>query len=104
MEKRPKVGVGVILIKDGKVLMGKRKNAHGKGTWSFPGGHLEFNESWSDCAKRETFEESNLKIKKVRLATVTNDIFELEGEHYITLFMRADYDSGELKIMEPDKC
>lgn len=33
---RPKVGVGVAIIKDGKVLLGKRKNAHGEGTWSFP--------------------------------------------------------------------
>jgi 8-oxo-dGTP diphosphatase len=43
--KRPKVGVGVIIKKDGKVLMGKRKNAHGDGTWSFTGGHLEFGEA-----------------------------------------------------------
>ncbi len=33
MKNRPKVGIGVIIIKDGKVLLGKRKNAHGEGMW-----------------------------------------------------------------------
>ena len=40
MENRPKIGVGIIVIKDGKILFGKRKNAHNEGSWSFPGGHL----------------------------------------------------------------
>ena len=102
--KRPNVGIGVVLVKDGKVLFGKRKNSHGEGTWSFPGGHLEFGESWEDCAKRETFEETGLMIKNISLATVTNDIFEMEGKHYITLFLRADYDSGKLMVKDPGKC
>ena len=52
---RPKVGVGVIVVKEGKVLLQRRRGAHGEGTWGFPGGHLEFKESWEECAKRETF-------------------------------------------------
>ncbi len=43
--KRPKVGLGVLIFKDGKVLLGKRKGAHGEGTWCPPGGHLEFGET-----------------------------------------------------------
>jgi 8-oxo-dGTP diphosphatase len=39
MGDRPKVGVGVCIVKDNKVLLGKRKNSHGDGTWAFPGGH-----------------------------------------------------------------
>ena len=104
MNNRPKVGIGVIVIKDRKVLLGKRKNAHGEGSWSFPGGHLEFNESWEECAERETLEETGLKISNVRFVTATNDIFQFEKKHYITLFMIADYKSGELQILEPDKC
>ncbi len=104
MEKRPKVGIGVIVIKDGKVLHGKRKNAHGAGEWCFPGGHLEFGESFEECARRETLEETGIKIKNIRLGTVTNDIFEKEDKHYITVYMVADHESGEAKVMEPEKC
>ena len=104
MENRPKVGVGVIVIKDNKVALGKRKNAHGADTWCFPGGHLEFNEEIEDCARREVMEETGLKIKNIRLGPFTNDIFTEENKHYITLFVTSDYDSGELRIMEPDKC
>jgi 8-oxo-dGTP diphosphatase len=103
-EKRPRVGIGVFVLKDGKILLGKRKNAHGKGTWCLPGGHLEFNEEIEDCARREVMEEAGIKIKNIRFATITNDMFKKEGKHYITIFMLSDYDSGEVKIMEPEKC
>lgn len=104
MENHPKVGLGVLIIKDNKVLLGKRKNSHGDGAWCFPGGHLEFNESWEDCATRETIEETGIKIKNIKFSTATNDIFPLENKHYITIIMQADYDSGEVQIMEPEKC
>ena len=100
----PKVGIGVIIKKDGKILLGRRINAHGEGTWSFPGGHLEFGESWESCASRETMEETGLKIKKIKFHAVTNDIFKKENKHYITIFMESDYDSGILQNMEPEKC
>lgn len=104
MNERPKVGVGVIVMKDGRVLLGKRKNAHGEGSWSFPGGHLECNESWEECASRETMEETSATIKNIRFGTATNDIFLTEKKHYITIFMLADYDSGDVEVMEPEKC
>jgi 8-oxo-dGTP diphosphatase len=103
MEERPKVGIGVIVVKANKVLMGKRLNAHGEGTWCFPGGHLEFNEELEDAAKREVKEETNIDIKNVKFAAITNDIFKREGKHYITVFMKAEYDSGEIRINEPNK-
>lgn len=104
MKNRPKVGIGVFVVRDNKILLGKRINAHGEGSWSLPGGHLEFNESWEQCAERETLEETGLKIRNIRFAAVTNDIFAKEEKHYITLFMISDYESGEVRIMEPDKC
>ncbi|MFT5749975.1 MAG: 8-oxo-dGTP diphosphatase [Ancylomarina sp.] len=98
------VGIGVAVIKEGKVLLGKRKNAHGEGTWAFPGGHLEYQESWTDCAIRETLEETGLAIDNVRFGTVTNDIFYAEQKHYVTIIMLADYEYGDLRNREPDKC
>lgn len=103
-KKRPKVGVGVIIIKDNQVLLGKRINAHGEGSWCTPGGHLEFNESIEDCARREVMEETGIHIKDIKMGPFTNDIFKEEDTHYITLFVISKYDSGEVKVMEPDKC
>lgn len=101
---RPKVGVGVVIRKDGKILVGKRKGNHGGGYWAFPGGHLEMNESIEDCAKREVLEETGLEILNLKKITFTNDIFPESGKHYVTVYMVADYQGGEVKIMEPEKC
>lgn len=103
-DKRPKVGLGVCVVKGNKVLFGKRKGSHGEGSWCFPGGHLEFGESWEECARRETMEETGLEIKNIRFATATNDFFIKEDKHYITIIIIADYVSGEPQLMEPDKC
>lgn len=102
-EERPKVGVGVWIVKDGKVLLGKRKSAHGNGTWSPPGGHLEFGESWQECALRELAEEAGVKIKNLRFLAATNDIFEETGKHYVTIYLVADHESGEPQNLEPEK-
>ncbi|MGD8293754.1 MAG: NUDIX hydrolase [Desulfobacterales bacterium] len=104
MVKRPLIGVAVIVIKEGRVLLGKRKNAHGSGTWAFPGGHLEFNESIKACARREVFEETGLQIKNLRYGPFTNDVFADEEKHYVTLFVISDYDSGSPVAKEPHKC
>jgi 8-oxo-dGTP diphosphatase len=101
-EKRPKVGVGVFVLKDGKFLMQKRRGKHGDGTWSLPGGHLEFGESVEDCARREVMEEMGVEIKNIRFGPFTNDIFDKEGKHYVTLFVVSEYESGEPKIMESE--
>jgi len=98
------VGVGVIILKDDKVLLGKRKGNHGGGTWSIPGGKLEFMESVEDCARREILEEVGITIKNLRKGTYTNNIFLDENKHSISIYIIADYDSGEVRIMEPDKC
>jgi 8-oxo-dGTP diphosphatase len=104
MENRPKVGIGVIIIKDNKILLGKRKNAHGEGSWCYPGGHLEFGESWEECSRREVREEVGIEIKNLRFGTITNDIFKNEQKHYITISMISDFEFGEVQLMEPDKC
>ncbi len=101
--KLPGVGVGVIVMKDGKILLGKRINAHGGNTWAFPGGHLEFFEKFEECAKREAMEETGIKIKNAKLLTVTNDILKDDKKHYATVFVTADYAEGEVANREPHK-
>lgn len=100
---KPRVGVAVFVFKDGKVLLGKRKGAHGAGDWSPPGGHLEFGESVEDCAKRELLEETGLKAFDVKTGAWSNDVID-NDKHYITLFAVIDQFEGEPKLLEPHKC
>lgn len=100
----PRVGVGVIVLRNGLVLLGKRKGAHGAGTWALPGGHLEYGEAVEHCAKREVKEETGLAIYPVARGPYTSDVFAEEGKHYVTLFVVARSGPGEPRILEPDRC
>lgn len=102
-KQRPKIGVGIAVIKNGKVLLGKRMNAHGAGEWAFPGGHLEFCECPHDCVKRELLEETGLEALSITPGPWTNDIME-SNKHYVTLFMFVQKFAGTPKVMEPHKC
>lgn len=104
IEKVARVGVGVFIFKDGKFLMQQRHGAHGAGSWSVPGGHLEFGESFEDTARREVAEETGLEITNIRFGAVTNDFFGKEDKHYVTIWMLSDWQSGVERIMEPNKC
>ena len=97
------VGVGVIILRDGKVLLGERAGAHGAGTWALPGGHLEFGETVADCARREVLEETGLALHDIASAPYTSDVFAVEGRHYVTLFVTAQA-TGEPTVLEPAKC
>ncbi len=103
MDKVVRVGIGVFIIKNGKFLMGKRRNSHGDGTWSVPGGHLEFGESIEKGAAREAFEETGLRVKDIKIAGIGNDFFKKEDKHYITIWVTTHWKSGKEKIKEPDK-
>jgi len=103
-QQRPAVGVSVIIRDHDRVLLGLRIAGHGAGSWQFPGGHLEFGESIEDCARREVREETGLELHNLCLGPYTNDIFDIEGRHYITLFVVADYAGGKPEVCEPEKC
>jgi 8-oxo-dGTP diphosphatase len=101
-DQQIRVGIGVMIWKDGKVLMGKRKGSHGAGEWAWPGGHLEYMESFEDCAKRETMEEAGIRIKNVRFHRLLN-LQSYAPKHYVDIGIIADWESGEPEIREPDK-
>lgn len=103
-EQHVRVGIGVFVFKDGTFLMQQRYGAHGAGSWSIPGGHQEFGESFEDTARREVAEETGLEITNIRFGAVTNDHFEEENKHYVTVWVLSDWLSGDEEIMEPEKC
>jgi len=101
----PKTGVGVIIAKDGKVLVGKRLGNYAP-YYSIPGGKFEIGETFEECAIREIKEETNLDIINPKVIAVTNNMitYKNEGKHYISIVLLAEEFTGELKTCEPDKC
>ena len=92
-----------MVFKDGKVLLGERLGSHGAGSYASPGGHLEYMESFEDCARRETMEETGIEIQNIRLLRVSN-LKEYAPKHYVHISLAADWKSGEPRAMEPEKC
>lgn len=103
-KRRPKVGLGVIVHREGRVLVGKRKNSHGSGNWGFPGGHIEWNETFEECALRELEEETGMRGRDPKFISATNDVMPLDDQHYITVFMLVEDFDGEPELREPEKC
>lgn len=98
MNLKPQVGVGVIIRNKDQYLLLKRQNSHGNGTWSPPGGHLEFGETLEQCAIRETEEETSIIVENLVYLGITNDYFYTENKHYITVWMEGIQFKGSAKI------
>ena len=101
-QERPKVCVGVMIFKAGKILLAKRKGSHGEGEYAFPGGHLEYMESFSDCARRETREECGIEIGNIRFQFLAN-VVAYAPKHYAHINLIADWVSGEPEVLEVTK-
>ena len=105
-----RVGVAAWLRnKDGHILMGKRKGSHGAGTWSLPGGHIEFGEHPCESVRRELKEECGLEVGDIVRTfrfPYGNRFFPEDNKHYITLFFDAEYliSRGPPMNLEPHKC
>ncbi len=101
---QPTIGVGVLVWRDKKLLLGKRINKDKSICWQFPGGHLEQGESVTACARREVQEETGLEVSQLRHLGFTDKPFEVNQQQYITLLVSCVCDSGEAQALEPEKC
>lgn len=106
-DKIPRVGVGVFILNDkGEFVFGRRKGSHGAGSWALPGGHLEHNEDFEECTRREILEETGIELTDIKYLTATNST-RIDGtKHYITIFMTArPVDKNvQPQLLEPNKC
>ncbi len=110
-EEKPRIGagVGVMIVRAGKVLLGLRKvkpkhmdaGLHGEETWCLPGGKMEYGETFENAAKRELMEETGIELKESRILCVNNDMNEYA--HFITIGILAKKYSGEAEVNEPDE-
>lgn len=99
---RPRVGICVLVVREGKILLGKRRGSHGDGEYASPGGHLEHLESFQACAAREVLEETGLQIGELRFLRVLNCV-QYAPKHYIDIAFVAPWVGGEPEVREPDK-
>jgi 8-oxo-dGTP diphosphatase len=99
----PKVGVGGIVHKDGQVLLLLRKRAPEAGTWSLPGGRVEFGERLEDAVVREVREELGITVEVESLVCVTNHIVPDENAHWVAPAYRVRLVSGVPQNLEPEK-
>ncbi len=108
-EQKIGVGFGVMLLKDGKILLGRRHPdpekasslLNGAGKWTMPGGKLHFGESFEHGAKREVKEETGIELTEARVICVNNDI--IETAHFVTVGLLSENFNGEPKVLEPDE-
>ena len=110
-EEKKKVGAGfgVMMLRGGKVLLGKRHDdaekassaLRGEGTWTMPGGKFEWGETFETGAARELKEETGMILNKAKVICVNND--KNEHAHFITVGFLAIEVEGEPKVMEPDE-
>lgn len=109
MNKKKGNGVGVMLLKEGRVLLGKRwedpekaySELKGGGAWTMPGGKLDFQESFEEAARREVKEETGIDLRTFKVICVNNEI--IENAHFVTIGLFSDDFEGEPKVMEPDE-
>jgi len=96
---QPRVGVGTIVIHEGKVLLVKRGVEPSRGLWAIPGGTLKLGETLQECAAREILEETGIIIKVGKCIYVF-DFFENDNAgkikfHFVIVDYAAEYISGE---------
>jgi 8-oxo-dGTP diphosphatase len=109
--KKVGAGFGVMILRDNKILLGKRHDdpdkasseLHGEGTWTMPGGKMHFGETLEEGIARETLEETGIKINqdKLKFISLTND--RVSDAHFVTIGFLCENFEGEPRVMEPDE-
>lgn len=97
----PRVGVGMVVIRDGRMLMVRRAKEPSKGKWSIPGGAIELGETLHEAVVRETMEECSVKIGVERLLDTAETIIRDDSGqvkyHFVMIDFLGRYVSGEIK-------
>ncbi len=95
----PVPAVSALVIRDGSVLLVKRRDEPSRGLWSPPGGSLELGETIGAAAAREAYEETGVVVRPLRVADVRDVILRDEmGRvrwHYVLFGVLCEFVSGE---------
>ena len=86
----PVVGVGGVVVRDGRVLLIRRGKPPLYGRWVVPGGTVELGETLEEALVREMEEETSLRVEPIEVLTVFDRI-EREGERVVYHYVIVDY-------------
>ncbi|MCF1471449.1 MULTISPECIES: NUDIX domain-containing protein [Rhizobium/Agrobacterium group] len=99
----PGVGVGLAILRDGKLLLYKRMRPPEAGFWNIVGGKVDVLEPAEQAARREAEEETGLTIGSVEFVSVSEQIIAADRQHWVSLLYKTSDISGEATLTEPDK-
>jgi ADP-ribose pyrophosphatase YjhB (NUDIX family) len=98
---RPLVGVGVVAVKDGRVLLIRRGKPPREGRWSLPGGRQRLGETVRETARRELREETGVEVAVTALLDVVDSITRDDdgaiAYHYTLVDFLAEWRDGEAR-------
>jgi len=99
----PGLGVGLAILRDGKLLLCKRMKAPEAGHWNIVGGKVDHMERAEIAARREAEEETGLTLGAIRYLGMTEQLIEADRQHWVSLLYVTDDTTGEPQLTEPDK-
>ena len=88
--RAPVVGVGGVVVKDGRVLLARRGKEPLYGRWVVPGGTVELGETLEEALVREMQEETGLRVEPVEVLTVFDRI-QRDGDRVVYHYVIVDY-------------
>ncbi|KJF66480.1 NUDIX domain-containing protein [Rhizobium nepotum] len=98
----PGVGVGLAILREGRLLLCRRMKAPEAGYWSIPGGKVDHLEPSLAAARREAEEETGLTIGKVEFLCHSEYIDPEDRHHWVSLIFVTRNTQGEPALTEPD--
>lgn len=93
--RNPAPAIALLIIKDGCVLLGKRRSDPGKGKWATPSGYIEYDDDFLTTAVREAKEETGLDIKLNAILNITSS-FQSPQYHFLAVYLLATVVGGQL--------
>ena len=100
--RRPGVGCGAAIVREGRLLLVKRRRPPEAGCWNLPGGKVGFGERVEDAILREIGEETGVQIALLRPLGVVQMI-GLDDQHWVSPIHLAEIVAGEPENCEPGK-
>lgn len=99
----PGLGCGLVILREGRILLYRRANAPEAGHWNIVGGKVDHMERTLDAARREAEEETGLSINGLDFLCISEQVIEKDAQHWVSMiYVTRDF-SGEPQLTEPEK-